>query len=153
MKRTRQNKDQRELRDRFRVFAQFYSFTEFQRLLGSMEREKQLNVRLSELHRYRWNGLTRVDECVHFEQHTAAAQQRNTGPFGHGRTVRNTPLARISSQLFVFSTCIMYTLLMFCIFCDPSTGTGPTMQSLVRPLEARPSRPVVAHEKLNRDPL
>lgn len=96
-KRTRQNRDQRELRDRFRVFAQFHTSNEFERLLGSLEREKELRVRLSELHRYRWNGLTRVDECVHFEQHAAAAQQRNTGPFGHGRTVRG-----LTGDKFVF---------------------------------------------------
>lgn len=107
LKRTRQNKDQRELRDRFRVFAQFYTSNEFERLLGSLEREKALNIRLSELHRYRWNGLTRVDECVHFEQHAAAAQQRNTGPYGHGRTVSGWcclvgSQSRISSQLFVY---------------------------------------------------
>lgn len=109
LKRTRQNKDQRELRDRFRVFAQFYTSNEFERLLGSLEREKALNVRLSELHRYRWNGLTRVDECVHFEQHAAAAQQRNTGPYGHGRTVSSRRsvwrvihwVVSLSSQLFV----------------------------------------------------
>lgn len=106
LKRTRQNKDQRELRDRFRVFAQFYTSNEFERLLGSLEREKLLNVRLSELHRYRWNGLTRVDECVHFEQHAAAAQQRNTGPYGHGRTVSSIGTLRISSQLFV---CLLNT--------------------------------------------
>lgn len=95
--RRRQTKEQRELRDRFRVFAQFYSAYEFDRLLGSFEREKSLRIRLSELNRYRWNGLTRIDECIHFEQHVASAQSRNTGPFGqYGRTVSVSFASRYS---------------------------------------------------------
>lgn len=84
--RVRLSREQREYRDRFRVFAQFYSAHEFDRLLSSLDREKLLRVRLSELYRYRWNGLTRLDECVHFEQHIAAGN-RNAGPYGAGRTV------------------------------------------------------------------
>lgn len=86
--RRRQSKEQREFRDRFRVFAQFYTSYEFDRRLNSFEREKLLRIRLSELCRYRWNGLTRIDECIHFEQHAASAQSRITGPYGqYGRTV------------------------------------------------------------------
>ncbi|GAB0087645.1 Transcriptional adapter [Sergentomyia squamirostris] len=86
IRRTRYSREQREMRDRFRVFAQFYTANEFERLLSSLDREKALRIRLSELHRYRWNGLTSMDECVHFEQHAAVAPHRNTGPYGHGRT-------------------------------------------------------------------
>ncbi|XP_059610507.1 transcriptional adapter 2B isoform X1 [Phlebotomus argentipes] len=86
LRRTRYSREQREMRDRFRVFAQFYTAHEFERLLSSLDREKALRIRLSELHRYRWNGLTNMDECVHFEQHAAVAPHRNTGPYGHGRT-------------------------------------------------------------------
>lgn len=86
--RRRQSKDQREFRDRYRVFAQFYTAYEFNRRLAAFEREKALRIRLSELSRYRWNGLTRIDECIHFEQHAAAIQNKNTGPFGQqGKTV------------------------------------------------------------------
>lgn len=82
----RLSREQRDFRDRFRVYGQFYTAHEFDRTLASIEREKALRVRLSELNRYRWNGLTRIDECVHFEQHAAAAQHKNTGPYGSGRT-------------------------------------------------------------------
>lgn len=87
MKRARQTRDQREFRERLRTYSQFYTSLEFERLISSLERERALRIRLSELNRYRWNGIQRVDECVHFEQHVAAAQYRNTGPYGHGRTV------------------------------------------------------------------
>ncbi|EDS29131.1 transcriptional adaptor 2 [Culex quinquefasciatus] len=85
-KRARMSRDQREFRERLRTFSQFYTSMEFERLINSLERERGLRIRLSELNRYRWNGLQRMDECVHFEQHAAAAQHRNTGPYGHGRT-------------------------------------------------------------------
>lgn len=80
------SKDQREFRDRFRVFSQFYSSHEYDRLLASLDRERELRVRLSELHRYRYNGLTKIDDCMHFEQHVALTN-KNTGPYGHGKTV------------------------------------------------------------------
>ncbi|CAD7085198.1 unnamed protein product [Hermetia illucens] len=81
-------REQRDFRDRFRVFAQFYTAYEYERLLASIERERELRIRLSELNRYRSNGLTRIDECVHFEQHAAAAPYKNTGPYGHGKTLK-----------------------------------------------------------------
>ncbi|XP_053685745.1 transcriptional adapter 2B isoform X1 [Sabethes cyaneus] len=84
--RIRMSRDQREFRERLRTFSQFYTSSEFESLISSLERERNLRIRLSELNRYRWNGLQRLDEAVHFEQHAAAAQHRNTGPYGHGRT-------------------------------------------------------------------
>lgn len=86
-KRAHMSRDQREFRERLRTFSQFYTSKEFEHLIGSLVRERSLRIRLSELNRYRWNGLQRMDECVHFEQHAAAAQHRNTGPYGHGRTL------------------------------------------------------------------
>lgn len=86
--RRRHTKDQREFRDRFRVFAQFCSAVEFHRRLASFEREKALRVRLSELYRYRWNGLQRIADALHFEQHAAVLQIKNQGPYGQqGKTV------------------------------------------------------------------
>ncbi|XP_054747634.1 transcriptional adapter 2B isoform X1 [Anastrepha obliqua] len=79
-------REQKEFRDRFRVFAQFYTANEYERLLMSLEREKELRIRLAELCRYRYNGLTKIDECRHFEQHAAMALNRSTGPYGHGKT-------------------------------------------------------------------
>ncbi|KAL7727720.1 hypothetical protein ACLKA6_008058 [Drosophila palustris] len=81
------SKEQKEFRDRFRVFAQFYSSNEYERLLGSLEREKELRIRQSELYRYRYNGITKIDDCRHFEQHAAMATHRSTGPYGHGKTL------------------------------------------------------------------
>ncbi|XP_023179717.1 transcriptional adapter 2B isoform X2 [Drosophila hydei] len=81
------SKEQKEFRDRFRVFAQFYSCNEYERLLGSLEREKELRIRQSELYRYRYNGITKIDDCRHFEQHAAMATHRSTGPYGHGKTL------------------------------------------------------------------
>ncbi|XP_067619134.1 transcriptional adapter 2B isoform X1 [Eurosta solidaginis] len=90
-------REQKEFRDRFRVFAQFYTANEYERLLMSLEREKDLRIRLAELCRYRYNGLTKIDECRHFEQHAAMALYRSTGPYGHGKT-DNTHLSIGSRQ-------------------------------------------------------
>ncbi|EDW24655.1 GL23274 [Drosophila persimilis] len=84
-------KEQKEFRDRFRVYAQFYTCNEYERLLASLEREKELRIRQSELYRYRYNGLTKIEECVHFEQHAAMASHRSTGPYGHGKTDLTQP--------------------------------------------------------------
>ncbi|KRG01027.1 transcriptional adapter 2B isoform X1 [Drosophila mojavensis] len=96
-------KEQKEFRDRFRVFAQFYSCNEYERLLSSLEREKELRIRQSELYRYRYNGITKIDDCRHFEQHAAMATHRSTGPYGHGKTDNihhyNGSLRPLSSSL------------------------------------------------------
>ncbi|XP_055540134.1 transcriptional adapter 2B isoform X2 [Wyeomyia smithii] len=86
-KRAQMSRDQREFRERLRTFSQFYTSKEFEELISSLKRERSLRIGLSELNRYRWNGLQRLDEAAHFEQHAAAAQHRNTGPYGHGRTL------------------------------------------------------------------
>lgn len=87
IKRASQTRDEREFRQRLRTFAQFYSTDDYERLITSLERERILRVRLTELFRYRWNGLTKIDDCDHFERHAAANQHKTTGPFGHGKTV------------------------------------------------------------------
>lgn len=87
VKNINQTKDERGLRLSLKNFRQFYSNEAFERLIHQLERERILRIRLTELCRYRWNGLTRIDECDHFEKHAAANQHRSTGPFGHGKTV------------------------------------------------------------------
>lgn len=86
VKNVNQTKDERGLRLSLKNFRQFYSNEAFERLINSLERERILRIRLTELCRYRWNGLTKIDECDHFEKH-AAANQHRSGPFGHGKTV------------------------------------------------------------------
>ncbi|XP_037949233.1 transcriptional adapter 2B-like isoform X3 [Teleopsis dalmanni] len=83
----RLTREQKDFRDRFRVFAQFYTCNEYDRLLASLEREKELRIRLSELFRYRYNGLTKIEDCRHFEQHVAVTSRRPAGPSGHAKTL------------------------------------------------------------------
>lgn len=66
----------RELRDRMRPFAQFLNSGEHERLIASIERERELRHRLSELKRYRGLGLTTQEEIVHYEQHVAFQRQQ-----------------------------------------------------------------------------
>ncbi|XP_030759482.1 transcriptional adapter 2B-like [Sitophilus oryzae] len=62
---------EKELRDGMRPFAQFLNSGEHERLIASVNRERELRHRLSELKRYRSLGLTTHEEIVHYEQHMA----------------------------------------------------------------------------------
>ncbi|XP_018370679.1 PREDICTED: transcriptional adapter 2B isoform X2 [Trachymyrmex cornetzi] len=70
-------KEEKEFRDRMRVFAQFYTAQEHEQFLTNLERERELRLRLSELYRYRENGITKHEECAHFEQILAQTQRQN----------------------------------------------------------------------------
>lgn len=67
----------REFRDRMRAFAQFYTAQEYEQFLTNLERERELRLRLTELYRYREHGITRHEECAHFEQVMAQTQGQN----------------------------------------------------------------------------
>ncbi|KAL7301548.1 hypothetical protein TKK_0005980 [Trichogramma kaykai] len=67
-------KEERDFRERMRVFGQFYTSQEHEQLLTNLEKERELRLRLSELYRYRENGITKHEECPHFEQVLAQAQ-------------------------------------------------------------------------------
>ncbi|XP_076667458.1 transcriptional adapter 2B isoform X3 [Andrena cerasifolii] len=73
----KQTKEEKEFRDRMRVFAQFYTAQEYEQFLSNLERERELRLRLSELYRYREHGITRHEECAHFEQVMAQTQGQN----------------------------------------------------------------------------
>lgn len=78
------NREQKDLRDRMKIFTQYMTSGEHERLIASLEREKELRFRLSELLRYRGLGLTTQDEIIHYEQHAAFVKQQNnkTGSSG-----------------------------------------------------------------------
>ncbi|KAH1014891.1 transcriptional adapter 2B isoform X2 [Dendroctonus ponderosae] len=69
-------KEQKELRDCMRPFAQFLNAGEHEQLITSLERERELRDRLTELKRYRSLGLTTQEEIVHYEQHAAFQRQQ-----------------------------------------------------------------------------
>lgn len=59
-----------------RPFAQFLNAGEHEQLITSLERERELRHRLSELKRYRSLGLTTQEEIIHYEQHAAFQRQQ-----------------------------------------------------------------------------
>lgn len=59
-----------------RVFVQYLSSGEHERFIASIERERELRFRLSELLRYRSLGLTTQDEVIHYEQHSSFERQQ-----------------------------------------------------------------------------
>lgn len=62
------SKEEKEFQDRMRVFTQFHTAQEHEQCLQNLQKERELKIRISELARYRRNGLTRHEECAHFEQ-------------------------------------------------------------------------------------
>ncbi|CAH1968874.1 unnamed protein product [Acanthoscelides obtectus] len=69
-------KEQRELHEKMRVFSQYMPSGEHERLLASIERERELRHRLNELIRYRGLGLITQEDIVHYEQHAAYMRQQ-----------------------------------------------------------------------------
>lgn len=59
-----------------KVFSQFLTSGEHERLIASIEREKELRHRLSELLRYRSLGLTTQEDVIHYEQHVEFQRQQ-----------------------------------------------------------------------------
>ena len=62
-----------------RVFSQFLTSGEHERLMASIERERELRHRLSELLRYRSFGLTTQEDVIHYEQHVTYERQQQLG--------------------------------------------------------------------------
>ncbi|XP_066589963.1 transcriptional adapter 2B isoform X2 [Prorops nasuta] len=109
----KQTKEEKEFRDRIRVFAQFYTAQEYEQFLANLERERELRLRLSELHRYRENGITRHEECAHFEQVLAQSQgqtetadhwtDKKSGSSGPSTTIhRHTSKKREEEKSYTF---------------------------------------------------
>lgn len=64
-------KEKKEFTDRLRWTAQFLGRVEQSGVVAGLWRERELRVRLAELHRYRLAGVTRLEECAHYDQHAA----------------------------------------------------------------------------------
>ncbi|XP_023940394.1 transcriptional adapter 2B isoform X2 [Bicyclus anynana] len=91
-------KEKKEFMDRLRWTAQFYGRGEQAGVAGGLWRERELRVRLAELHRYRLAGVTRAEECAHYEQH--AAHRRSLGRHGSsGLDTHQTKDQTLSTQL------------------------------------------------------
>ncbi|KAG6449957.1 hypothetical protein O3G_MSEX006339 [Manduca sexta] len=64
-------KEKKEFTERLRWTAQFYGRAEQAGVVAALWRERELRVRLAELHRYRLAGVTRLEECAHYDQHAS----------------------------------------------------------------------------------
>ncbi|KAL0819680.1 hypothetical protein ABMA28_007743 [Loxostege sticticalis] len=73
-------KEKKEFTERLRWSAQFYGRSEQAAVVGGLWRERELRVRLAELHRYRLAGVTRLEECAHYEQHAAHRKHPHAPP-------------------------------------------------------------------------
>ncbi|XP_014215648.1 transcriptional adapter 2B-like isoform X2 [Copidosoma floridanum] len=109
----KQTKEEKDFRERMRVFAQFYTAQEYEQFLTNLEKERELRLRLSELFRYRENGITKHEECSHFEQVLAQAQgqtdvdhwsDKKSGSSGSSKTIlRQTSRRRDDEKSYFFT--------------------------------------------------
>jgi hypothetical protein len=67
----------RDLRESLRKFTQFHTHQEFDTLVSNLVKQDELQLRIRELLKYRKNGITRKEECTHFEQQHTRRQLWN----------------------------------------------------------------------------
>ncbi|XP_047994516.1 transcriptional adapter 2B [Leguminivora glycinivorella] len=85
-----------EFTERLRWTAQFYGRAEHTAVVSGLWRERELRVRLAELHRYRLAGVTRLEECAHYEQH--AAQRKPHAQHDGSSGCQDTSLTKEGTQ-------------------------------------------------------
>ncbi|CAH1264217.1 transcriptional adapter 2-beta-like isoform X1 [Branchiostoma lanceolatum] len=61
------SKDEKELRDKMKVFSQFHASEQHEQFFENLQKEKQMRSRIKELMRYRRNGITKLEECSEYE--------------------------------------------------------------------------------------
>lgn len=66
----------REFHDHMRVLTQFHSSQEHEQFLSGIRRQRELEIRINELTRYRRHGITTIEECHHFEQLRQEAREK-----------------------------------------------------------------------------
>lgn len=85
------SRDEKELEEKLRSFCQFHTAQEHEQFMNGLMRQRELSRRLSELLRYRRNGLTKFEELPHFEQERVA--RHNASKSGSSAS---TPPPRLS---------------------------------------------------------
>ncbi|CAH0728334.1 unnamed protein product, partial [Brenthis ino] len=91
-------KEKKEFTERLRWTAQFYGCAEHAAVVTGLWRERELRVRLAELHRYRLAGVTRAEECAHYEQHAALRKPHHDGSSGCLDTHQTKELTQTNTQ-------------------------------------------------------
>ncbi|KDR23950.1 transcriptional adapter 2-beta isoform X1 [Zootermopsis nevadensis] len=85
------SKEEKEFHDHMRVFTQFHTAQEHEQFLQNLQKERELKIRISELARYRRNGLTRHEECAHFEQERVQHEEWKEKRSGSSGSIPSPP--------------------------------------------------------------
>lgn len=88
-----------------RVFSQFLTSGEHERLIASIEREKELRHRLAELLKYRSLGLTTQEDVIHYEQHVAYQRQQQ---YRKRKTVSTHIIVPLLLEFEFFFCCLFH---------------------------------------------
>ncbi|KAK7789180.1 hypothetical protein R5R35_006799 [Gryllus longicercus] len=85
------SKEEKEFNDRLRVMSQFHTAQEHEQFLQNLKKARELRIRISELIRYRRNGLTRHEECAHFEQELLDHEEWRERRSGSSGSILSSP--------------------------------------------------------------
>ncbi|XP_047132102.1 transcriptional adapter 2-beta isoform X1 [Hydra vulgaris] len=66
--RRKYSKEDREFKDKIRVFAQFLSVQQWEELVNNRIREKEIKLKIKDLVRYRRNGIKKLLACQEYEE-------------------------------------------------------------------------------------
>jgi len=84
-------REEREFQDHMRVLTQFHTSQEHEQFLAGIHRQRELEVRINELLRYRRHGITTIEECHHFEQLRQEARDKRRN------SLQCVPLSSVSA--------------------------------------------------------
>ncbi|XP_065919094.1 transcriptional adapter 2-beta-like [Dysidea avara] len=103
------SKDERELRHKFRPFARLLEPEEYDKLITSLKREKQLKHRIKELMKYRKHGITKLEDCNDCERVKDKKKlQENTNPSSSGAGEdATTPVAEQEDLVYTPGICLL----------------------------------------------
>lgn len=68
MIRAKHSKDERDARDKMRVFSRFHRFADHEQIQLALQREKKVKSRIKDLIKYRRHGVKKIADCAVFEE-------------------------------------------------------------------------------------
>lgn len=89
----RTSKDEKEFQEKMKVYAQFQSSAEHEEFLEKCQEEKELKARITELWKYRENGITKMDEVDDYEDELYKREKKRENKKKLGSS---SPIKRVS---------------------------------------------------------
>ncbi|XP_062585214.1 transcriptional adapter 2-beta-like, partial [Saccostrea cucullata] len=89
----RTSKEEKEFQEKMKIFAQFQSSSDHEQFLEKCQEEKELKSRITELWKYRENGITKMDEVDDYEDELYKREKKKENKKKLGSS---SPVKRVS---------------------------------------------------------